>query len=317
MRPVPIPSTPTAPRSGACATASIATTTSSSPPDARSTGPSGRTYPAPARAAVTAPDVAHDSRADGSVPSFPQLPCRRPSASLPDPAPVGSRRGPMPPAPTSAPSSDRIDRAARWLSLGPASRLLGVDPDTLRRWADEGRVTVYTTPGGHRRFDRRRARAPGHGRRPARAGGGPTRPLASLGATPERLQRVYRRSYSATTRRPTRSDAPSTTPIATRTGTTAGGWSRRSSRYLDADPPTAAARAAAEAEADRPRRRPGPPARRRRHEPDRGGRACSSRRAARSSPSWPGSAVAGRSIRRASARCTRTPRRCSTDCSCG
>ena len=27
-----------------------------------------------------------------------------------------------------------------WLSLGPASELLGIDPDTLRRWADEGRV---------------------------------------------------------------------------------------------------------------------------------------------------------------------------------
>ena len=43
----------------------------------------------------------------------------------------------------------------RWLSLGPASRLVGVDPDTLRRWADDGRIEAYVTPGGHRRFDRR------------------------------------------------------------------------------------------------------------------------------------------------------------------
>ena len=41
------------------------------------------------------------------------------------------------------------------LPLGQASRLLGVDPDTLRRWADEGRVPAFTTLGGHRRFERR------------------------------------------------------------------------------------------------------------------------------------------------------------------
>ncbi|TMG38937.1 MAG: helix-turn-helix domain-containing protein [Chloroflexi bacterium] len=39
-----------------------------------------------------------------------------------------------------------------WLTLGEASRLLGVDPDTLRRWADNGKIDVFTTPGGHRRF---------------------------------------------------------------------------------------------------------------------------------------------------------------------
>jgi excisionase family DNA binding protein len=48
------------------------------------------------------------------------------------------------------------DRAANtddpWLQLGAASRLVGVGPDTLRRWADSGKVQSYTTPGGHRRF---------------------------------------------------------------------------------------------------------------------------------------------------------------------
>ena len=34
-----------------------------------------------------------------------------------------------------------------WLSLGPASRVVGVDPGTLRRWADDGRVVSFTTPG--------------------------------------------------------------------------------------------------------------------------------------------------------------------------
>jgi excisionase family DNA binding protein len=39
-----------------------------------------------------------------------------------------------------------------WLPLGAASRLVGVGHDTLRRWADSGRVQSYQTPGGHRRF---------------------------------------------------------------------------------------------------------------------------------------------------------------------
>lgn len=44
---------------------------------------------------------------------------------------------------------------AEWLSLGAASRLLGVNPDSLRRWANAGRIDCITTPGGHRRFSRR------------------------------------------------------------------------------------------------------------------------------------------------------------------
>jgi excisionase family DNA binding protein len=79
-----------------------------------------------------------------------------------------------------------------WLSLGPASQLLGIDPDTLRRWADDGRVPAWTTPGGHRRFDAAALTRLMEVRRSA-----VRRPLTSLGASPERLSRVYREHYAS------------------------------------------------------------------------------------------------------------------------
>ena len=68
----------------------------------------------------------------------------------------------------------------------------GSIPTRLRRWADEGRVEAWTTPGGHRRFDRRALERLATDRRR-----GVGRPLASMGASPERLNRVYRRHYAA------------------------------------------------------------------------------------------------------------------------
>ena len=40
----------------------------------------------------------------------------------------------------------------RWLSINEACRMLGVDQSTLRRWSDAGKVPVFRTPGGHRRY---------------------------------------------------------------------------------------------------------------------------------------------------------------------
>jgi excisionase family DNA binding protein len=72
-----------------------------------------------------------------------------------------------------------------WLTLGEASRTLGVTPNTLRRWADRGQISSFTTPGGHRRFlvSAVQALVPaGRTRRPP------------LGASSDRIARAYRRA---------------------------------------------------------------------------------------------------------------------------
>jgi excisionase family DNA binding protein len=80
-----------------------------------------------------------------------------------------------------------VDSVGQWLSLGNASRLLGVSAATLRRWSDTGQVHVYTTPGGHRRFHRAALE-----RLIPRAPSGRGTPVGS-GVTPGRLARAYRR----------------------------------------------------------------------------------------------------------------------------
>jgi excisionase family DNA binding protein len=129
------------------------------------------------------------------------------------------------------------------LSLGPAARLLGVDPDTLRRWSDEGRVEAYTTPGGHRRFDRReieRLLEARHARTVAQ-------PLAST-ATTDRMSRAYRRSYASAA---PADDVRSAVPVASREGfrTDGRGLVAALVAYLDAD--DAPARKLAETRAEK------------------------------------------------------------------
>ncbi len=46
----------------------------------------------------------------------------------------------------------REPEGRRWLTIEAACRLLGVDQSTLRRWSDAGRINVFVTPGGHRRY---------------------------------------------------------------------------------------------------------------------------------------------------------------------
>ena len=66
--------------------------------------------------------------------------------------------------------------------------MLGVSPATLRRWSDAGRLRVFTTPGGHRRFSRaalERLLPADRSRRPS---------LGSAGLTSTHLARSYRRA---------------------------------------------------------------------------------------------------------------------------
>jgi excisionase family DNA binding protein len=51
-------------------------------------------------------------------------------------------------------SNGRVQAAAgtRWVNLGRACQILGVNESTVRRWADSGEIRCFRTPGGHRRF---------------------------------------------------------------------------------------------------------------------------------------------------------------------
>ncbi len=51
-------------------------------------------------------------------------------------------------------STTRTSARGEWLTLQEACSLVGVSPATLRRWAKNGNVRTFTTPGGHRRFAR-------------------------------------------------------------------------------------------------------------------------------------------------------------------
>ena len=75
-----------------------------------------------------------------------------------------------------------------WVGLSEASRVLGVSHATLRRWSDAGRLRVFTTPGGHRRF----SRAALEHLLPADRSHRPS--LGGAGFTPSRIARTYRRA---------------------------------------------------------------------------------------------------------------------------
>ena len=43
---------------------------------------------------------------------------------------------------------------SQFLTRSEVSKLLGVSPNTVTRWAREGRLACLVTLGGHHRFDR-------------------------------------------------------------------------------------------------------------------------------------------------------------------
>ena len=76
--------------------------------------------------------------------------------------------------------------STRWITLGQACKLLGVNESTLRRWADAGHVRSFRTPGGHRRFSEDDLRSLTAGQ-----GGGGRQPYTSLSQLA--LSRIRRR----------------------------------------------------------------------------------------------------------------------------
>ena len=73
---------------------------------------------------------------------------------------------PVPDAPRATPDQSRnrtagaVERTdSTWLSIDAACKLLGVDQSTLRRWSDSGKIPVFRTPGGHRRYNEEDLRA--------------------------------------------------------------------------------------------------------------------------------------------------------------
>ena len=91
--------------------------------------------------------------------------------------------------------TDTLPEGGRWLGMRRACEILGVNESTLRHWTDNGRVPVFLTPGGHRRYREADLRAL------IERGSGPdAAPLSTvLLGSHERYESVARRALQSST----------------------------------------------------------------------------------------------------------------------
>ena len=81
-----------------------------------------------------------------------------------------------------------------WIGMRRACEILGVNQSTLRSWTDSGRVPVFLTPGGHRRYREADLRA----LLESGVAGPPVEPLsAALLASHQRYELVARQALSS------------------------------------------------------------------------------------------------------------------------
>jgi len=88
---------------------------------------------------------------------------------------------------------DSSSVSRQWVGMRRACEILGVNQSTLRQWTDSGRVPVFLTPGGHRRYREDDLRA-----LTARPRASAEAPLSTLLlASHERYASVARRAFQS------------------------------------------------------------------------------------------------------------------------
>lgn len=92
------------------------------------------------------------------------------------------------------PVLEQVPEDGAWIGMRRACEILGVNQSTLRAWTDSGRVPVFLTPGGHRRYREADLRA----LLDTSIGSGSKEPLSTaLLGSHERYETVARRALAS------------------------------------------------------------------------------------------------------------------------